>query len=571
MRISSSTPPIRLKPAPINTGSFGRPTLAVDKVFKWLGANRTREMLVEDFVGFGALRTVVDSLRGFFYGTGTFNFLVGAERLAREASSIFTDNILSGLAAWGLGKWQDGKRGAYSNGWTDFPTMELFRELADKSANEKAFLENLAEKLAAGETPALNQFGISGGQATDSVSPKAKQAYLETLKAVWGNTAMDGKTRTSTAAELMKRLGRESFDLKLDKESFQLDNLLDDLGLFRNQMGKLTAGKADASWQNLAQKTLRQTMKVKNWKMACIGLGLAATFGAPFLIARLTEKLAGFKYYPGDIGLKGQIPDRQKTKPKPAPALFARNQVFQGFLNARPTGTGGEERPNYVFDSLKKGSKWPFLISLVPLFPALGLFDTVNRSIRNPFKRGFMKALRNALDFSKSAPFTTQPQMASMFALLITARLWGSRSDNEFRERLLDSGLGWAAWILATPVIKRVVAGILDRHSGTKLLKKVDDQWVLRTRDEIEHLLPSMKGVTKEIAEKTLKRHIWIGATSTMITMAILGILTPLLGIYWSRHNSQRKQAALQAGQPPAFPTQPQPFTPTQSTYFRQT
>ncbi|MEB3029894.1 hypothetical protein VJI72_08895, partial [Parvimonas micra] len=74
-------------------------------------------------------------------------------------------------------------------------------------------------------------------------------------------------------------------------------------------------------------------------------------------------------------------------------------------------------------------------------------------------------------DFSKKLPFTGTQQMAAGFAVLITARLLGSRSDNEFRERLIDSFAGWGLWIFGTPLLKKGIAWLSDRSGKTQLLK----------------------------------------------------------------------------------------------------
>ena len=173
-------------------------------------------------------------------------------------------------------------------------------------------------------------------------------------------------------------------------------------------------------------------------------------------------------------------------------------------------------------------------MGLAPLGLAVGLFDTVTRRWNNPFRPGFAKKLRDLYDFGKGFPFTTQQQMASLFAALISARLLISRSDNEYRERLVDSGLGWAFWILGTPIIKRLAARWLDRAHGTHLIKSVDGRLELRTRAEIDRLL--RHSVSSAAYRNTLQKHIWLGAVSNLVTLVLLGVVEPLIAIQWTKH-----------------------------------
>jgi hypothetical protein len=526
-------------------------TRRLDRVFRPL-EDRTKQMLWEDFVGFGVMRSAINLLRGVIYGTGGLAIPAALERLGSEAGSLFTDNILPGLVALGIGKHLDAKKGGYSNGWTDFKTIELFQEVARRSPGERAFLENLAEKLAGEPDPAR------------------KQACLKALKTVWKQPgpAKGAKNEfyTRTAAQIAQDLGMESFDRKIGGHCFRLDNLLEDVGLLRDRMAEIPDAQVDSGWQRVVEGTLHKTRKIKNMKLLpAIAIGMAATYSFPPLLAWVSKQFFGMKYYPGDIGLKGQIPSEKPAQPTPIPAIFANNQVFRN-LHEKQVAQPEPKNLRYVREQLSQGKIGPLLLALSPLPFALGLFDTVRLKWRNPFKFGaFLRNLQQDYDFSKAKPFTTQPQMASMFALLITSRLMTARSDNEFRERLVDSGLGWVVWILATPFFKKHIASHFDKTRETMLLKEVAGRKLLRTRAEIEHLLPVRAGA--EVARKTLAHHIWINAGSTVLTMILLGIIEPVLGILWSRHNSRKKEASMQQ----AVPQQdfaPQPTAIPQN-YFR--
>ena len=512
---------------------MGRATQSVDRVFGWLGKSRTREMLVEDFVGFGFLRTGMDLFRNAIFGTTGLNFVAARERLFREGASIFTDNIVSGLAAYGIGAVADRKLGAFSNGFTDYPTMELFRDAAQNSPGEQAFIKALAARIRPGDAQLQGQL---------------RQGLTE----LWRNPAMAASEKGQLAERLGKSLKQEGFDLTIGKEAFKLDALLDDLSLFSKQMRKLgqqesgnLAGTAGQKWQAVANGTLKNTLRIKNWKLACVGIGLASTFAVPFINRWMTRRIDGIETYPGELGLRQNKPvapaalrpafkgGAQSAVSRPG---FAQFQAARAIASQSPTPAANPfaQACPYVNQSWQDGNKWPLLLAMLPLPFAAGLFDTVSRRFVNPFKKGFGKYLRNSFDFAKGAPFTTQPQMASMFALLITARLLCSRSGNEFRERLVDSGMGWVLWILGTPLIKKGIASVLDRRTGSQLLKSVNGKQVLRSRGEIQRFL------TGAVRETTLKKSIWLGAGATVASMILLGIVEPLIGILWTKRNAER-------------------------------
>jgi hypothetical protein len=526
-----------------------------DRFLEWAGANRTREMLVEDFGGFGVLRTLMDSLRGFFFGAGGLNIPAASERLAREGFSILTDNVLAGVSAAGFGKIADKRLGAYSNKWTDFPTLELFQQTIQnditagvrKEAAEQRFLQSLARQLS-------------------QSAPTQEKACLEVLQSYWKNPTQD---TAELSAKLARKLGIQSFDVKIGKNVFRLDNLLDDIRLFKEQMNRLPAGN---SWAETAQKTLASTLKVKNYKLGFVGLGMAATFAVPYVLNRTTRHVFGIDYYTGEIGLKQNDKKAGASSPAiqapgntaPTSPFFTQAPAFNQFA-ASPMASPAEEKqkhPSYVRDSWNKGNPWPFLIALLPAPLAAGLFDTVNWKGLKPFS----KAWRNALDFSKSAPFTTQQQMAATFALLIISRLMAARSDNEFRERLVDSGLGWGLWILGTPALKRAIAGYLDRKNGQNLLLKEvplesgKTRKTLRTAAEVEKLAAYMDNVSPEMLAKAQKQLKLLSRGSLLGSLFLLGIVEPFIAIQWTKFNSRKRDAQ---AQPPA-PAAPQPgWTPT--------
>lgn len=456
--------------------AFGRPTMLVDQTFRWLGANRTREMLVEDLVGFGLLRTGMDLFRGYFYGTNNntdtrLNIPLARERLLREVGSIATDNVSSGVAAYLLAKfWLDRKNKAYSGRFSSFQNLETLQSLSHKSNNPQDLLKQLPPS------------------ATDNFSELRADADI-------------------LITELKKKTG-------------------------------------DKNWSKQAQILITNTLKAKRIQMSCLGVGIGLTMAVPYANHWLTRRINQIDYYPGEIGLKNMTPKNPSASPSPVQLTFQQAHQprgFSAFLQAQkntlktPIQSWSEKTFPYLSDSVKNNNYWPVVATVLPLPAALGLFDTVRRQFNAPWKKGFLTQLRNLYEFGKGFPFTTQQQMASMFAFLIISRLASARSGNEFRERLVDSFLGWGIWILGTPLIKRAVAQYLDRNQGTQLLKQTSGQWVVKTRQEIEQRL------TGSVLQKTLKAHIWLQAGSVLTTMVLLGIVEPYLAMLWTKKRSQKQ------------------------------
>ncbi|MBY0450135.1 MAG: hypothetical protein K2X01_05860 [Cyanobacteria bacterium] len=509
-------------------------TARVDSIFQWLGKSRTREMLLEDLVGFGVLRTGMDLGRGYFYGNNEINWPAGRERILREVCSIFTDNVSSGLAAFALGYVLDRKLGSFSNKFTDFSTLELFQQLAASSPNTKAFTQNLAK-------------AISPEKAA-RIEPLIYNLVAKAAEKGSANTAMDAATA------IAKTLGKGEFDVTLAQGNFSLDKLLGDLAEFSGEL-RVRAGKklnqTPKAWQQEAEALLGKTLKVKRWKMSCLAVGAVLTLLVPLFNTWLTKKIDKIDYYPGEIGLNGLTAKGNTARGNDNSQFKGQaglsNSLSKGALK-RPRAFSQFERPVYVSpkkktwaethmpfvnQSLKEGKLWPLLLALVPLPAAIGLVDTVNKSLNLPGK-GFFRRLRNMYDFKPGFPFTTQQQMASMFAFLITSRLLNSRSGNEYRERLVDSFLGWGLWIFGTPIIKQWITKAMDKNAGTQLLKTVGGKQVMRSRAEIERLLSA------DVAKKTLSRNIWVGAISTVATMLLLGIIEPYIAIKWTEANSEK-------------------------------
>ncbi len=535
-------------------------TRVADQVFKRVTYDRTTEMLLEDFVGFGLLRTWMDLRRGKTYGDEQQNNLPAAsERMARETLSILTDNVLAGGVAYAVAKALDGKHKGFSNQFIDFDTLSLFREIAGKldpdkakaqATAEEAFLQALQTRLNP-EDPAackrlLQEAWVSGKKAP------VKSTFGQSLQNWWHGKQDVKSLQDATKLANAIRPKAESYGwtnaLKDGvPRTFKLDSLLDDVSRFSRHMNGTWAAeqaqKAAPCWKTLAESSIKHTLQTKATRIPVAMLAaMGATFAVPFVITELTRKIWGINYYPGEIGLK----DKESLEK----------------ASGNSSQTFWQRHFPYITESLKNGNPVPFLTTLLPVPLAFGLYDTVNRKMFRGGKRQWLKMF----DFQKARPFTAQQQMASVFALLITSRLLNSRTDNEFRERMVDSFAGWGIWILGTPLIKEAVARISDAKWGTKLLKEVNGKRVLRTREEIEHLLlPQLQHLpakeAKAIADRTLSASARLGIGSTVATMLMLGIVEPWIGIKWTQYNEKRKQAQQAAAQT-AKPTALRPVAP---------
>jgi hypothetical protein len=490
-------------------------TRRVDTFFSTLIApNRTQEMLVEDLLGFGGLRTAMDLMRNRIFGGEQWDLASARERLMREALSIATDNVASGVLAYGMGQVLDKRFGSFSNHFPSFPTVELFQQLSRSAQTEAQFIQKLAK-------------------AVTRMQPEQTAQVAAVLQPLI--QADNPVNVAAISRQIAQQLQQNHFDIRLNGQAFTLPELLQDTHVFLNQVKKTTPGLSAEGWGKVANGTLNATMRVKHIKLTSLAAGFLLTFAVPYWIRAMTKRLDKQDTYPGE---RGVIPPRFSATVS-EPTGIATHKAFSTFSAANTT-LAQHRRPNraekwfpYLTKSFNQGNPLPLLLSLIPLVFTVGLFDTVGRRFRNPLAPGFLKYLRNAYDFGKGFPFTTQQQMASMYAFLIASRLSSSRSGNEYRERMVDSFLGWSLWILGTPAIKRAISRWIDKTQGTQLVKPGDN---LRVKQEILHLVKD--------GGKTLSRHVWIGALSTLATITLLGIVEPYLAILWTRHNVRKQQQA---------------------------
>lgn len=509
---------------------LGMATRTVGRGLQWLGENRTREMLFEDLLGFGVLRTGMDLLRKAFYRRddqngaaasqdkgihGLLNIPLGVERITRESASILTDNVLAGVVALGIGKTLDKRRGGFSGEFVNFPTLEMMRPLAQNAATEKDMTRLLADKIAG----------------------PAWQGDRQALVALIEEAADDA------GVKMARLLDQTQLERVIDGQTVHLGELVRDTRALRNAVAEQAPARM-RHWGEVAGRVIGKTIQTKYLKMLGLPVAVAATLAVPPLMNRMTRSVFHINGYPGETGLQkpsalplagGEAGDKTQLTVR---------QTFRSFLHARQLpqfgrmadAAGKETTTSWTLAEWKKGKHWPLLMSLAPMLFAVGLFNTGTRRLMLP-KAGFLKEWRNLYDFGKTFPHTTQQQMASIFAMLITSRMMSARSGNEYRERAVDSGAGWAIWILGTPILKKWVAKLWD----PALLKTVNGQQVMRTRTELEELLPKARGA--------VGRNIWIQAGALGATLALLGIAEPYLAMRWTQKNGARPDA----GQNPAL------------------
>ncbi len=508
-------------------------TKVVDTGFRRLTADRTVQMLVEDLIGFGVMRTGVDLWRGKAYGNDQVNWPAGFERMGRETASIATDNVLAGLVAAGMGKWifdkasRSNKVAAFNNKFVDYPTLEAFQDAVGtlkETENEQAFLNKLAKS---------------------HFAEADREEGQKLLAKVWENAKQPQNLEKESAGFLGKLGDRANANSGFTyvfkdktgnvKKAFNLNALLEDVSGFAQHMGKVT--KAGSSWKTLATESIERTLKAKAVTIP-VGLGVAtaATFAVPFVISAASRKFFGIDYYPGEIGLRKEDPkdstNRQNNPQAPQKSFMERHAP-------------------YLTDSMKKGNYWPLFLTLAPLPLAAGLLNTTRLGkFGVPVLVKSLKEWKHLFDYQKRAPWTAQQQMSSLFAVLITSRLLNSRSDNEFNERVLDSFVGWGAWIMGTPLLNKLAANLSDKVRDTRLVKA---DGTLRSRVEIE-ALEKIEGVGGEVLKKTRNSHIWMNAGSTLLTMGILGFAIPWVGVKMTQNNEKRKQQLRAVQMPPAQP-----------------
>jgi|GEM_PF-2095855 len=540
-------------------------TKTVDHFYQSIMGSRSSQMIWEDLIGFGLMRAGIDLYRDKLSAKqqpggkdqsgsqGQLNWAAAGERVGRETASILTDNILGGFVAALMGKYifdktysKTAKTAALHNKFIDFTTLEAFQKAVGK--DEKEFVAKLADSQFAKQHHDIGKTSLQeawkAGQEFSSVDSKQLAEKIKTLTAELSEKLGEHKQGFT----YIRKRNADGHPVK----TVNLHALLEDVSLFSQHMEKLVKEQSPKSanaktWHHLADETLQRTLRAKNITIpAGLGLAMLATFSVPFAISGISRKFFGITSYPGELAARKAQQKEQKEK----------NKAHQGFW---------EGHAPYLTECVKKGNYWPLLLTLSPLPLAAGIVNTTKLSkLGLPTFVKSWKEWKHLFDYQKLKPFTAQQQMAALFALLISARLLNSRTDNEFNERALDSFVGWGAWIMGTPILNKLAAKALDHYTGTALTKP--GELGLRSRAEIE-ALTKLGEASEEVMRRTLKSHIWMQVGTTVATMIGLGIFIPWGCLKLTQRNENHKQQ-LQAAQPQPVKPVPQPIVQAPSHFF---
>ena len=495
--------------------------LVKDKVLN----TRTKEMLFEDLVGFGLLRSYIDYNRQYIFSPEGLkekpkpNPGAARERAIREVASIATDNISAGALAWLIGWGANRTMNGYANQFASEEAMALFKQVAASGVTSSdQFLTKIATSIAP-----------TSQISADAVAQLIRPALIPTAPGQYAQTVEEA------ALNVAKRLGKNTLDVDLGltvrelgktgqvkSAFFELPALLDEAKQLVRYVEPSVAKAGSAGWASEAQALLARTTRLNAWRLpVCLLTAMGLTYAVPYINKAITRKVDGIENYPGELGLRQVV----KTK-------FVGDQTF------------AEKYFPYLAKSWSEGDMMPFVLSAIPLPFALGIIDSKKlsetaslvKAFNAPFKKGFMRIFQ----FGKGFPFTTQTQMAALFAFLIFSRMTASRSDIEFRERTVDSFAGWGLWILGTPLVKRVIASAMDISGKTSLTKTVGDATILKSKLEIGGLL--QKGAVRT---RSLSRYMGIGLGSLAATILLMGIIEPIAAIKWTEFQAKRNKPPL--------------------------
>lgn len=496
-------------------------------------------MLLEDLIGFGLLRTYIDLYRQRIMGKGStdehghqeLNIPAARERLLRESLSILTDNVSGGVFAFTMAMLanQAGSKNLSQHFVSD-KSLSLFKDIVaslpqDTLKNPKAFESSFLKQLAV-------ELELPEKSLIDAYKAWPEKKFIKDFDGQLAHLIKENKSNA------------ESFNLqsKTKKINVTVHDVLDDSHSLIQRLNQDNVKHSSHSLNEKAKAILERSQRLNKLQYLGIVFALALTFGVPFAIQAMTRKLDGFANYPGDKGIHPMVSTNQ-TKDK---SWF------------------GQHFP-YMSDAIHQ-HKATALLPVIPLLFAFGLFDTqalsrfaFKEAFNAPWKKEFIPRLKEMYQFGKGFPFTTQQQMASCFAFLIFSRMMTARSDVEFRERSVDSLLGWSTWILGTPLLKRGISKVIEKQASN--IKLFNSAKGLRGYEEIKHF--PLKGETPLMAQKAMNTSRLINFASMLFSIATLGILEPVAAIKWTAHRADKHKETEDAEYNHIFPQQlprPNPF-----------
>jgi hypothetical protein len=492
---------------------------AFTNTLRWVQENRTREMLAEDFIAFGGMRSIVDLLRPQLYHwfgapkplsseeapSRPVNWIAFQERLGREILSILTDNVSGGVFAYAIGALV-ARKNQFANAFVSLENLELFQTVLRNSpmqtpiTDKTSFLRALAHHISPQK-----------GDVLDGII----QDFTTQLSELSDPHAM-GTLKQTIAKKITETLVNQpqGFDIPIPKIGLlSADALVDDLQSVLKHLPSPTT-----NWLEHSQALIDKTLHISRLRIpVSLGLAMGLTFSVPYFIRSLTRKVYGMDGYPAELGL------RKVDK-------FEQGQQKTWAENWFP----------YVTQSLENGNPLPLIGSFWTLPFALGVINPA-KITQGLWKEslnigpGYVGRLLKMLQFGKGFPFTTLPQMAACFSVLITSRMLTSRTDIEMRERTFDSVTGFSSWIFLTPIFKKLFAG-LNAPKLLKTLPNANQSKVFKQESEIRAFMPD--------AEPVLKQHFNYSLGALATTLGILGIVEPVLSTYLSFRQARQPLAA---------------------------
>jgi hypothetical protein len=506
----------------------------LNHAFSWLDSRpRSVELLMEDLLGFGLLRFMIDGIRGLIYGTGEFNWTAARERGMRESLSILTDIFIPAWSALGIGAVAGGLLGhkvsqlgstpqAFTKAMVPATSMRLFQHVSKDAHSLDAVLDNLTQTL-------------TEWRPNAEALPLGKQ-HVTTLRSTLADVihAKDPKHVAELGIQLAKKLGLTQLDGILNIPDLQHDivrlsdgkslDILEDFRLWVKSLPeKARHGPWTAEIKEAVHNGLKKGLSIRGWQLGGLLVGLVTTMASPLLITAATRWLDHRNDYPALMGL---------TRP---PEGLKKEEV-------KKTGLKGwfQRQFPYVSQQLSNGNPLPLLGALIPM--AVGLcFDTVNMRLMKPNR----KFLMHLLDFGKQAPQTMQQQLATLYAFLITSRMLSTREPIEYRERAVDSVLGWSMWILGTPALTRLMAGRATFPKGLEALKdalfKKTGPWNQRRLRSVEEITQLTQGLSESQIALLKDTRIAVGRKALLLNIGLLGLVEPLFSTFWSQNSVEAK------------------------------
>jgi hypothetical protein len=297
-----------------------------------VNGSRGGALIVEDFIGFGVTRSLVDASRGFLYGDDKPNWIALQERLIREACSILTDCVSAGIAALGIGAVADHlifKGVSQSNKWHSFPTLWTFQHAVDQQVpTQAAFYERIADGIVDGfqQAKALAP-DASVETLKRQVRARLNPEQLDRLKSNMKEAGANGQEkdvllqycrdliRDASGQEpkdfTLHVLGKARGQLEREAEAFHAAEYLEDLMKFEASISEKLA-QTSSHWGQVADNVLEKTFLAKNAKMPTLLLSFALTAVVPFINQWMTRRMWHIKDYPGELGLGGKpLPNLQ--------------------------------------------------------------------------------------------------------------------------------------------------------------------------------------------------------------------------------------------------------------------